>query len=75
MRAILLPIERVFSVLWGVVLVPGGGGSDVTGALLLGQLLAEGLLPRLHRVWHHRIDERQRLDWPTIKHRTILLGH
>ena len=36
------------------------------------QLLPEGLLPCLHRVRHHRVNERQRLNRPPVKDGAIL---
>lgn len=69
-RAILLPVCRPLSVL-GVSL---GCGAAAGGRLLLGQLVSVGLLSRLHDIWHHRIDERQRLDGPPIKKGPVLHG-
>lgn len=72
-RAVLLPVDGGFSVLWCVVgLTPGGRRHHVPRQLLLDQLLAEGLLPRLHHVRHDRVDERQRLDGPPVEDRAVL---
>ena len=71
--AVLVSIQHSLSVLWCVALVTRGAGGHTAG-LLLGQFVAESLLPRLHYVWHHRVDKRQRLDGPSVKHRTILQG-
>ena len=59
--AVLVSIQHSLSVLWCVALVNRGAGGHTAG-LLLGQFVAESLLPRLHYVWHHRVDKRQRLD-------------
>lgn len=40
--------------------------------LLLGELLPEGLLPRLHHVGHHRVDQGEGLYGAAIKHCAIL---
>lgn len=35
--------------------------------LLLGQLVPVGLLPGLNYIWHHSVDQRQRLDGSAVK--------
>ena len=82
-RAVLLPVDRGFAVLWRVLLGNGRGGCRRgccccgcccrgRGRLLLGQLLPEGLLPRLHHVRHHRVDQGQGLYGAAVEHRAVL---
>jgi len=40
--------------------------------LLLGQLVSVGLLPGLDYIWHHGVNQRQRLNGPSIKQSPIL---
>lgn len=70
--SILAPVDRGLSVLLRTGLVPRGGRCRGAAGLLLGQLVAEGLLPRLHHVGHHGVYERQRLDGPTVEDRAVL---
>ena len=83
-RAILLPVDCGFAVLWRVLLGNGCGGcccgrgccgccgGGCRGRLLLSQLLPEGLLPRLHHVRHHRVDQGEGLYGAAVEHRAVL---
>ena len=85
--SVLLPVDCGLAVLWWVLLGSGRGrcrrgrcccscrrrcSCRGRSRLLLGQLLPEGLLPRLHHVRHHRVDQGQGLDGAAVEHRAVL---
>lgn len=65
MGSIFLPVGSTLSIL-GASLWPCTAAAT-SRLLLLGELVSVGLLPGLHYIWHHGIDQRQRLDGPPIK--------